>query len=950
MWNLARRQLCEQPGRISLLLSVAAALLLSALPIAAQEETPTATPAATSTLVLSTDVEGGVCIYFQHECITDECMISDDGTAVGTRIPLYILVPNSHFLAGYPDAHAAYTDSSCETEYIAPNNQTIRFWLATGGLSYASDADRDTAWEICETNNTKRLTSMRHHNGSYAPLYGSVFDCFVGTEDAPPGGQSRRFMSGGHFSKMQFTEERGALEVCRQSWSLEAKADDEVLVQETEYGWMCMLSWTVGAASTETPTGLPSITPVPPTDTPAPPTQTPVPTSAKPGRAHSLAAWQTGGIVVLEWSAPDDGGAVTGYRIWRRLPDMGETEVSTLVDNTGSDFTEYVDTRAVDGQKHIYRVQALSGDHVGQESLPVQIVVRPAPTGACVYLYTSDVRGEQQPTYVRFYNNNFLGFGDYTVYSDPNCTMTYDTENDFNFYGVAHEGGLAYASEHDTAWEICVTNNSKRIEYIRKFYPSTYWCEAGDEDAPPGGQTERRKVTSNGAQGTTAAEALADCRVQNSEANRAEYAPSSPTDTSPWRCLYVWTLGDTQTPTPTATATSAPTDTPTATETDTPTPAPKPGCVNVGPGAYWLFPASNFLSGTIAVHNSDQCASVGTTQNIGADGYVFTATGQSAAAALCQTGHGGGQYQAQQQAFNTSLYACQYVAPTATPITPTNTPLPPTDTPVPPTNTPAPQKQQQLNAPDQTRPGRAHNLSAAQSGSAASLSWSPPSDGGAASGYRIWRRLPDRGETDLQILVDNTGSAATNYLDASAVAGQKHVYRVQALNGIGAGQQSKPAQIVVKAAPADTPVPTDTPVPATNTPVPTDTPVPPTHTPVPTDTPIPPTDTPIPTDPPVPGPPGRAHNLAAAQSGDSVSLNWSAPADGGDVNGYRIWRRLPDKGEQNLTVLVDNTGSAATSYVDGSAENRQKHIYRVQALGPGGEGQMSKPAQIIVRR
>ena len=74
------------------------------------------------------------------------------------------------------------------------------------------------------------------------------------------------------------------------------------------------------------------------------------------------------------------------------------------------------------------------------------------------------------------------------------------------------------------------------------------------------------------------------------------------------------------TPTPTAT----PTSTPTATPTSSATPAPKPGCIQVGPGAYWLFPASNFLSGTITVHDSDQCDSTGSTQDIGADGYIYT--------------------------------------------------------------------------------------------------------------------------------------------------------------------------------------------------------------------------------------------------------------------------------------------------------------------------------------
>ena len=49
-------------------------------------------------------------------------------------------------------------------------------------------------------------------------------------------------------------------------------------------------------------------------------------------------------------------------------------------------------------------------------------------------------------------------------------------------------------------------------------------------------------------------------------------------------------------------------------------------------------------------------------------------------------------------------------------------------------------------------------------------------------------------------------------------------------------------------------------------------------------------------------------------------------------------------------MLVSDTGSAATSYVDSSAEDRQKHVYRVAALGPGGEGQRSPPAEIFVRK
>ena len=394
-------------------------------------------------------------------------------------------------------------------------------------------------------------------------------------------------------------------------------------------------------------------------------------------------------------------------------------------------------------------------------------------------------------------------------------------------------------------------------------------------------------------------------------------AAATPTATP----TFTPTASATATPsaTPTSTATAIETDTPTATATasHTPTasttPAARIGCIQVGPGTYWLFPASNFLSGDIVVHSSNQCVSTGTTQQIGAGGYVYTADGESAAAALCDAGHGGGAYQAQQQALNTSLYACQLAPPTATP--------------VPPTDTPAPQQQRQSNAPDGAKPGRAHSLAAAQSGGSVALSWSVPEDGGAVSGYRIWRRLPDRGETELRVLVENTGSAATSYVDSGAVAGQKHIYRVQALSGGLAGQESLPAQIVVRAAAND--IPTPTPAQPTNTPIPQRS-----------------------DEQQVPAnleKPGRAHALSVAQSGNSVALNWSAPGDGGAVSGYRIWRRLPDMGEGGVRVIVNNTGSAATSYVDSGAVAGQKHIYRVQALNSSGEGQISKPSQIVVK-
>ena len=116
----------------------------------------------------------------------------------------------------------------------------------------------------------------------------------------------------------------------------------------------------------------------------------------------------------------------------------------------------------------------------------------------------------------------------------------------------------------------------------------------------------------------------------------------SPTETATETPSPTETATATLTPTETATATPSPTETATATPTPTTnsptatatvTLAPRAGCVNVGPGAYWLFPESSFLSGTITVYATDQCETTGSsTQAIGADGYVVTDVGRSGSA------------------------------------------------------------------------------------------------------------------------------------------------------------------------------------------------------------------------------------------------------------------------------------------------------------------------------
>ena len=109
---------------------------------------------------------------------------------------------------------------------------------------------------------------------------------------------------------------------------------------------------------------------------------------------------------------------------------------------------------------------------------------------------------------------------------------------------------------------------------------------------------------------------------------------------------------------PTATNTPIPptnTPVPTATNTATATATSSEFCVLVGPGTFWLFPASRFLSGQISVYPGDTCGDFEISlTSIGEDGYVYTSSGQSTAENLCAAGHNDGS------TFSRCSSACQY--------------------------------------------------------------------------------------------------------------------------------------------------------------------------------------------------------------------------------------------------------------------------------------------------
>ena len=89
-------------------------------------------------------------------------------------------------------------------------------------------------------------------------------------------------------------------------------------------------------------------------------------------------------------------------------------------------------------------------------------------------------------------------------------------------------------------------------------------------------------------------------------------------------------------------------------------------------------------------------------------------------------------------------------------------------------------------------------------------------------------------------------------------------------------------------------------------------------------------------------------NFTAAVVDGGVILNWSsAVQDAASVTGYQILRRRPREGEGALLVLVADTGSSATTYVDATADEQgNRYAYLVKALRGGEKSSWSNFARI----
>ena len=102
-------------------------------------------------------------------------------------------------------------------------------------------------------------------------------------------------------------------------------------------------------------------------------TQSPVVAqTASPAAPTDLRANVSADGITLSWTAPE--GQVDGYEILRRRPLQSETDLTSLVGNTGSSDTSYSDASATTpGEQYIYAVKTIRGSDRSELSASVQV-------------------------------------------------------------------------------------------------------------------------------------------------------------------------------------------------------------------------------------------------------------------------------------------------------------------------------------------------------------------------------------------------------------------------------------------------------------------------------------------------------------------------------------------------------------------------------------------------
>ena len=150
-------------------------------------------------------------------------------------------------------------------------------------------------------------------------------------------------------------------------------------------------------------------------------------------------------------------------------------------------------------------------------------------------------------------------------------------------------------------------------------------------------------------------------------------------------------------------------------------------------------------------------------------------------------------------------------------------------------------------------------------------------------------------------VIDGNAGSATSYTDRSVSPEGSYVYRVKAVSPTGVSQWSSYARADIPADPEDL------------------------------------------------APSGLSAKFVSGDDGviEGVALAWDAPAaDAASVTGYEILRAV---GDGDLATLVADTGSAGTTYADGTAtEAGESYAYRVKALRGEEKSQPSGRAEAII--
>ena len=159
--------------------------------------------------------------------------------------------------------------------------------------------------------------------------------------------------------------------------------------------------------------------------------------------------------------------------------------------------------------------------------------------------------------------------------------------------------------------------------------------------------------------------------------------------------------------------------------------------------------------------------------------------------------------------------------------------------------------------------------------------WAAPSPGWA-TGYRILRG-PDA--DSLAEIVNDTGNTDTEYTGDTVAASTAYTYTVVALSPDGDGPQSNTVDVTT--------------------------------------------------------PPGAPTSLEAAPGHDRVVLSWDDPVDA-SITSYQILRRDEDTDAPGVfSVLLDDTGSADSSYTDRDVEPDTRYQYSIKARNAAGLSEQS---------